>query len=73
MSASDGIYRNSDTDYSWTDAGEILAIGANASFVGISSGRHTTRGKVVDLTVTRDEVTEKITVLLTKQGWYRPD
>ncbi|MFC9505481.1 hypothetical protein [Streptomyces sp. NPDC057002] len=70
--ASDEMYRKSDTAYSWTDAGEILSIGTDSTFVGISSGRHTTRGKVVDLNTAREDVTEKVIELLTRQGWYDP-
>ena len=69
---SDSTYRASDTDYSWTIPGEILTVGSHDAFVGVDSGRFTTRGRVVDLDVTRDEVTEKTIHLLTRSGWYEP-
>jgi hypothetical protein len=69
---SDSNYRTSSTDYCWTKPGEILTVGSHDAFVGVDSGRFTTRGRVVDLDLTRDEVTEKIIRLLTRGGWYEP-
>lgn len=44
----DSNYRTSSTDYCWTDPGEVLTVGTDGAFVGIDSGRYTTRGRIAD-------------------------
>ncbi|MFD8731485.1 hypothetical protein [Streptomyces sp. NPDC059611] len=70
--AFDQKYRVSDTNYNWTDPREILTIGTDDAFVGLSSRRYTTHGRVAALDVTRAEVTAKMVSLLTRDGVYVP-
>ncbi|MFF4531537.1 hypothetical protein ACFY1P_19990 [Streptomyces sp. NPDC001407] len=70
--ASAANYHVSDRDYSWTDPGEVLTIGTDDAFVGITSDRHTTRGRVAELDIKRTQVTEQIISRLTRCGWYQP-
>ncbi|MFD7919552.1 hypothetical protein ACFV3R_10040 [Streptomyces sp. NPDC059740] len=72
ITAIDSNYRTSDTDYSWTDPGEVLTVGTDSAFVGVESGRFTTRGRVADVALSRAEVRQKIITLLTRDGWYDP-
>ncbi|RLU82012.1 hypothetical protein CTZ27_31115 [Streptomyces griseocarneus] len=71
--ASDANYRSSNTDYCWTKPGEILTISSTGdAFIGVASGRCTTRGRVAEVDVTRAQVTEQMISLLTLSGWYQP-
>ncbi|WP_394426678.1 DUF7715 family protein [Streptomyces sp. SGAir0957] len=72
ITAVDSNFRTSDTDYSWTDPGEILTIGTDGAFVGVDSGRFTTRGRVADVALSRVEVRLKTIAHLTRGGWYEP-
>ncbi|GAA1237822.1 DUF7715 family protein [Streptomyces rhizosphaericus] len=72
ITAVDSNFRTSDTDYSWTDPGEVLTVGTDGAFVGVDSGRFTTRGRVADVALSRVEVRQKIITYLTRGGWYEP-
>ncbi|MFE3558384.1 hypothetical protein ACFXKW_26510 [Streptomyces sp. NPDC059193] len=72
ISASDTNYNNSPTDYSWTYANEILIAGSDGAFVGISSGKYTTRGRVAHVAMNREEVTAQVVEYLTREGFYEP-
>ncbi|MFI5986828.1 hypothetical protein ACIBEA_38950 [Streptomyces sp. NPDC051555] len=72
VSASDTNYSNSPTDYSWTYANEILIVGTDGAFVGISSGKYTTRGRVAHVAMNREEVTAQVVKYLTGTGCYKP-
>jgi hypothetical protein len=73
ITAVDSNYRTSSTDYSWTGPGEVLTIGTGDAFVGVDSGRFTTRGRVADVALTRAETRRKIISYLTRSGWYQPE
>ncbi|MEU1816170.1 hypothetical protein ABZ543_13365 [Streptomyces roseifaciens] len=66
-------YRNSDTDFSWTEVGEILMPDPGREhFVGISTGRYATIAVVANVDITREAVKEQVFQRFTQAGWHDP-